>query len=407
MASIAALLIALVVIIIFMLNSPDFREARQSRNTAMKTLLSRGSDESGADSLNLHRITMGLRIPYEAGGSLDNLYHFLSKDPGRRDFARAGDRRRSAEYLGGATGLRAERYTAELKAAEFYRDEPEWVSDYIGKVQALFENVRNDLLIITGIPESLTDLPRPDSDERSITEKTEEAVGQFAAKWIPRGETWSSYSVDREQVRGFLLGNRRFVKRMTALDDSWKELAATMYNLSVNPRWLMAVSYYPELEEELDELTIIVLAADVFRRNEDLMKQVSGSSGAGIMWLPEFSYYKNIPELTGQLRMTNPEDVTIFFTKVNLGYTFRDGRTQTWLNRRKDWLTDYFNLYFSEKELGDFTAGDYPVWRTALLKGSGLHEINRKIVLTLPFGKKKVFGVRDLAFVKVNLLTNP
>jgi len=407
MASIAALLIALVVIIIFMLNSPDFREARQSRNTALNTLLSRGFDEPDENSLNLHCITMGLRNSYEAGGSLDDLYHFLSKDPGRRDFARAGDRRRSAEYLGGVTGLQAERYTAELKDAGLYKDEPEWVSGYIGKVQALFGNVRNDLLIITGIPVNLTDLPRPDSDEKSITEKTEVAVGRFAGKWIPRGETWSSYSVDREQIRGFLLNNRRFVKRMTALDDSWKELAAALYNLSVNPRWMMAVSYYPELEAELDELTVIVLAADIFRRNEDLMRLVTGSTGAGIMWLPEFSYYKNIPELTGQLRMTNPEDVTIFFTKVNLGYSFRDGRTQTWLNRRKDWLTDYFNLFFSEKELGDFTAGDYPVWRTALLKGRGLHEINRKIVLTLPFGKKKVYGVRDLAFVKVNLLTNP
>jgi hypothetical protein len=350
---------------------------------------------------------MGLRKPYEAGGSLNNLYHFLSKDPGRRDFARAGDRRRAAEYLGGTTGARAQRYAAELKASGRYEEDPEWVVEYVGKVQALFDNVRNDLLIITGVPGSLTDFPLPDSNERSITEKTEEAVGQFGRNWIPRGETRSSYSVNREDVRGFLLGSKRFVKRMTALDDGWKELAAVMYNLSVNPRWLTAVNYYPDLEAELDELTIIVLAADIFRRNEDLMKLVTGSPGAGIMWLPEFSYYKNIPELTGQLRMTNTEDVTIFFSKVNLGYSFRDGRTQTWLNRRKDWLTDYFNQFFSERELSDFTAGDYPVWRTALLKGSGLHDINRKIVLTLPFGKKKVFGVRDLAFVKVNLLTNP
>jgi hypothetical protein len=92
---------------------------------------------------------------------------------------------------------------------------------------------------------------------------------------------------------------------------------------------------------------------------------------------------------------------------VNLGYSFRDGRTQTWLNRRKDWLNDYFNMFFSEKTVESFSAGDFPEWRMALLKGEGLNEINKKMVLSLPFGKKKVYGVRELALVKVNLLTNP
>ncbi len=407
MASIAVLLIALVIIIVFMLNSPDFRVARQFRTTALKTLLSRSPDNPEDNSLNLNLIAMDLRKPYEAGGSLDNLYHFLSKDPGRRDFAGAGDRRRSAGYLSGATGLRAEGYMADMTASGVPEKIPEWVPEYVGKVRALFDNVRNDLLVITGIPENLTGLPRKDSAERSITQNTEAAVAHFAELWVPRGETRLNYSTDRQKIHEFLLGNRRFGRRMESIDDGWKKLAASMYNLSVNPRWMTAVRYYPELESELNELTTIVLAADIFRRHEDLMILVAGAEGPGIMRLPDFSYYKNIPELTGQLRSADVEDVTIFFAKVNLGYSFRDGRTQSWLNRRKDWLTDYFNVFFSEKELNDFSPGDDAEWRVALLKGGGLHEINKKIVLTLPFGRKKVYGVRDLALVKVNLLTNP
>ncbi|RKX94911.1 MAG: hypothetical protein DRZ90_11120 [Spirochaetes bacterium] len=407
MASIAVLLIVLVVIVVFMLNSPDFRVARQFRSTALKTLLSRSPDNPEDNPLNLNLIAKDLHKPCETGGSLDNLYHFLSKDPGRRDFAGAGDRRRSAGYSGGATGIRAEQYTADMMASGAPEKLPEWVPEYVGKVRALFDNVRNDLLVITGIPESLTDLPRGDSSERSITRDTEAAVEHFAMMWLPRGETKATYSPDRQEIRDFLIGNRRFGKRMEGIDDGWKELAASMYNLLRNPRWLIAVHYCPELESELDELTRIVLAADIFRRHEDLMKLVADTDGPGIMWLPEFSYYKNIPELTGQIRSADVEDVTIFFAKVNLGYSFRDGRTQSWLNRRKDWLTDYFNVFFSEKELSDFSSVDDAEWRLALLKGGGLHEINKKIVITLPFGTKKVYGVRDLALVKVNLLTNP
>ena len=135
-----------------------------------------------------------------------------------------------------------------------------------------------------------------------------------------------------------------------------------------------------------------------------------GTPGSpGILWLPDFSYYKNIPELTGQ---TADEDPTIYFAKVNLGYTFRDGRTQTWLNRRKDWLTDYFSTFFSGVESEDFSpiedVGKAIIeWKSARLKAEGIHQINRKIVIDMPFGSKGVYGVRDLAFVRVNLLTNP
>ena len=407
MASIAVLLIALIAIIITMLNSPEYRSARESRNTALKTLLSRKPENPDDNSLNLNLIAGELREPFEFGGSLDNLNHFLSKDPGRRDFARAKDRRRAAEYLSGSTGIRAERYAEELKLSDDSNTLPEWTPEYIGKVRALFDNVCSNLLTISGIPKTLTSLPFPETEEDSITIKTEEALKSFAFMWIPQGETASTYDVDREQVRNFLLKKKRFNKRITGIDNAWKELAASLYNLSQNPHWKIAVQYYPELQSDLDELTTIILAADIYQRSEDMMKLVSGSKTAGIRRHPEFSYYKNIPELNGQLKSDNPEDVTIFFAKVNIGYTFRDSRTQTWLNRRKDWLTDYFNLFFSGKPLEAFTERNYPVWSLALLKGSGLHDINKKMIQDLPFASKKVFGVRDLALVKLNLLTNP
>ena len=396
MVSITVLLIALVIILVVMLNTHERRYAREKRTVAMKTLLSE----------DLNQINASLTEPLAAGGSLDNLYHFLAKDPGRRKFTGPADRRRSGEYLDGDTGVLADRYSAELENSGL----PDWAPDYVGKVKALLESVRNDILILTGIPESLTDLPRPDSTEISITMRTEKAVGQFASMWIPRGETASSYKTDRRIIRGYLLGNKRFLKRLEGLDNGWNELAASLYNLSVDTRWLSAVQYAPELESDLDELIILVLTADIHRRSEDIMSQVPGSSvSPGILWFPEFSYYKNIPELTGQ---TADEFPTIFIAKVNLGYTFRDGRTQTWLNRRKDWMTDYFSTFFSGLRSEDFSPveesdRDLIEWNSARLKAEGIHQINNKIVIVMPFGSKGVYGVRDLAFVRVNLLANP
>jgi hypothetical protein len=183
-----------------------------------------------------------------------------------------------------------------------------------------------------------------------------------------------------------------------------------LYNLSVNPRWLTAVQYEPDLSKSLNELIILVLTADIHRRSEDLMKLVfDESDNPGIIWLPNFSYYKNIPEVSGQ---TADSDPTIFFAKVNLGYTVRDSRTQTWLNRRKDWLTDYFSAFFTKLTSEDFSPvdkidPDIFLWKSARLKAEGIHGINSRIITTSPFGSKGVYGVRDLAMVRVNLLANP
>ena len=71
--SIAILLIALIAIIVVMMSTPERRQARQYRNGAMNTLLSRSLDDHNDDSLNLYLITASLTKPLTVGGSLDNL----------------------------------------------------------------------------------------------------------------------------------------------------------------------------------------------------------------------------------------------------------------------------------------------------------------------------------------------
>ena len=139
-----------------------------------------------------------------------------------------------------------------------------------------------------------------------------------------------------------------------------------------------------------------------------MMELVAGD-GPGILITPELSYYKNVPELNG---LTSDRIETFYFAKVNIGYTFRDGRTQTWLNRRKDWLSDYFSTFFSSRTSEDFSPSTrenqrLADWNLARLKAEGMHGINRSISVSMPLGQKKVYGVRDIALVRVNLLANP
>lgn len=408
MASIAVLFIALVAIIAVMLSTQERKSARESRVEAVRTLLASRALNGERDfrTVNLTRITSFLSSPAEHGGSLDNLNHYLSKDPGRRSFSRRADRKRAEEYLAGDVGESALVYTRALDG----RGYPGWVPEYTGTVRALFEEVVTDIVTISGIPEELTTLPVPEFREASAVSRVEGALLEFGTTWIPKGETNRTYDTDRREIREFLLGNRRFRLRLESMDHAWRTMNSALYNLSVHPRWKMAVDYDPDLERELNEVITVFLTADLNRRTRDLMGLIPGEpSHLGILWLPEMSYYKNIPEITGQ---TADEVSTIYFAKVNLGYKFRDSRTQTWLNRRKDWLTDYFQVYFSNKVIEDFSPlGNEPMeyyqWKTARMKAEGIHGINQRIIATLPFGKKGVFGVRDLAMVRVNLLENP
>ena len=406
LVSIAALFLALVIIILVMLmNDQSRRISGTRRRVAVTTLLSRRPPAELDDKrLNLAGITAYISMPLNGGGSLNNLNHYISKDPGRREFQGSGDRRRAAEYLEGS-----EPWTESGEV-------PSWVPGYLGSVSWLFEAVKSDIFDISGYPGELTFLAVPEDNGPSASEYTVRALGRFADTWIPAGETLESYRTDRQMVREWLLGNRKFGRRMIAMDEAWKNLIASLYNLSTDPNWQTAVSYAPHLQDELEELIILVLSADIHHRSLDLMALVDDADrvpgtppGPGITWSPEFSYYKNIPEITGY---TSDEEPIIFFSRVSLSYTFRDGRTQTWLNRRKDWLSDYFQSFFSATKRNDFSPRpeDDPAikdWAAARLKARSVHGINSRIILAMPFGRRKVHGVRDVSFVRVNLLANP
>ena len=397
MVSAALLLIILVLIITLLLGSPDARLAGAQRKEAVRNLLS----GSGA----LAEAASAVAEPYSPGGSLDNLRHFFSKDPGRRQFAGGADRRRAAAYLEGTEDT-AEEYINRLTQS----DNPEWAAGFTGITRALFSRVRDDILVITGVPRGLTDLPPPSKRAESAVTGVRNAVGQFAAVWIPPRRTPASYSPNRTEIRNYLLKSRRFKKRMEALDKAWLDLEAALYNLSVDSRWLLAVSFDPALDTELAELTMLTVAANMYRMNYDIMVKVPDTRPVpGIRWSSDFSYYKNIPEISGQTADTDP---TVFFAKVNLGYSFRDSLTQTWLNRRKDWLSDYFLSFFSSTVSEDFSPLSplTPIesdWQMAHLKAEAVYPINKKILLDNPFGRRKAFGVRQLALVRINLIPVP
>ena len=408
LSSIASLFLLLVIIMVWILLTPDFRQAADQRSDALKVLLSRNSvsEEAGVDSL--YSIAAYIRSPLSQGGSIDNLSHFLSKDPGRSEFPGAADRKRAEVYLRGlGSGKQPELIPGEL---------PRWVPSYIKSVDFLIEAVKKDIFSITGFPSELTFLDYSGTGEDSAILKAEKAVGRFGDYWIPSGETRSTYSTDRKMIRDHLIGNRRFLKRMAGIDNAWASLAAALYNLSVDKRLKTAIAYAPALEEEFDELIIMILSADLHRRGQDLMIRIPDrevepgeAESPGILWMPEMSYYKNIPELTGY---TADEEPTIYFARVSIGYSFRDSRTQTWLNRRKDWLSDYFNSAFSRVVIEDFspvnpTDLNLTAWKASRLKAENMHGINKRIIPSLAFGAKGVFGVRDLALVRVNMLKTP
>ena len=320
---------ALLLVILVLLIALRFAGAR--RGDAVRDLLS-GSGE-------LAEAAESVAAPTSPGGSLDNLRHFFSKDPGRRRFARAADRRRAAAYLEGTEDT-VQEYMNRLPQG----DHPEWAALFAGRTRTLFSRVRNDILVITGIPQELTSFARPPDSGESSVDRVRSAVGRFAAAWIPPRRASAFYTPDRREIRDYLLKNRRFERRMEALDKAWLALEAALYNLSIDSRWLLAVSFDPALDTELAELTTLTAAADIYRMRSDIMTEVPDDTPSpGIRWTSNFSYYKNIPEISGQTADIEP---AIFFAKVNLGYTFRDSLTQTWLNRRKDWLTDYFLTFF-------------------------------------------------------------
>ena len=295
-----------------MLNDPSSREARISRQTAVSTLL-----DSGAA---LDSVVGRLESPLAPEGSLANLFHYLSKDPGRSRFPRVADRRRQEKYLSGDVLERSERIAATLKS----ENSPVWAARFTADVVALFLEAERDIADLIGIPPEIAAAGFPISQSESITDATVAAVGNFGRTWIPAGEVRRSYSLDRESVRLRLINDRRFRKRMADQDMAWRRLGAKLFSLSVDERWRVAVEFEPALSTKLEELTILFVSADLRRRTRDIMAGIVEEKGLfetdsdpGILWVPQLIYYKNIPEITGQTLDSVP---TIYIAKVNIGY---------------------------------------------------------------------------------------
>ena len=371
---------------IFIPFGPDSREA-------IHTFLSSG----GSLAQGIHRISE----PYISGGSLDNLKHFLSKDPGRNEFARRRDRRRMDAYLAPLT--------ENINASGYTGIDYEWSVAFLAGTRALFEVAIQEVLSVTGM--GFGSVLPGGAEGSSAMEQINGAAARFFADWVPAGAAAGSYTPEREEVRNYLLGNRRFIRAMNRLDSAWRSLLAELYNLSTNPRWQMAASMDPALQTDLDALTIAVLSADLYRLSSDILpitqeKFPIGDEGPGIIWIPALSFYKNIPELTGN---TQDDEPMIFIARVNLGYMFGDSHTQTWLNLRKDWLTDYFQSFFSKKtskELLPTTLVDptTALWQSSRFKAELIHPVNKKFVLNHRFGKNNAYGLRDIAFLRFRVI---
>ncbi|OQX29364.1 MAG: hypothetical protein B0D92_04190 [Spirochaeta sp. LUC14_002_19_P3] len=393
--AIAALLLTLIVIIAITIFSPVSRLASRNRRLAVSGLF--GTDGS------LYRIRLQVEQPLKPSGTIANLDHFLSKNPGSSHFKNKANQRRAENYL---APLMPELEKYRMVYAD---DSREWLPDFLAAVRVLFEQVKSDIYGITGIPDSMLDIRKPPVGAESAIEGTEAAIAEFAAVWVPPGKNIAA--IDKELIREYFLKSRRFKKSMLRIDNAWKALIAKLYNISVNPNWQLAAVYDAALNSELNDLIVIVLSADIYRRGRDIMSGISPSGGigissAGIQWMPSMSFYKNIPEITGSLKDSAQ---IFFFVKANIGYTFQDVRTQTWLNQHKDWLSDYIKTYFSNLYSDDiqYLKSDValaPEWKLAILKADIIHPINLAIVKMNRFGARKVYGVREIAFSRINLI---
>lgn len=401
--TISSIILTALIVNILIVSTPERHLARIGRRNAVKSLLSRGG--------SLSKVITAVKEPYSPEGSLGALNHFLSKDPGRSAFPGSADRRRMNLYIDPLSG-KIERYETTL-----YSDlAPDWKVSFMANNRALFEEVQQDLVDLCGIPSGIFNLPQGSQPGKSLMIQMEKAIADFAAGWIPVGATRLTYTPNRRELRDYLIGNRRFNRAKARMDSSLRVLISALYNLAGNPQWQLAQSMDPELQKELNELTIAVISADIYRRGWDLLSSVpvresyaDNRGNPGVTWIPEMSFYKNIPELTGY---TDDEEPKIFIARLNIGYTFRDIRTQTWLNQHKDWLTDYFLWFFSRSKSADFipVAPSDPsiaLWKASRFKAEGIHTVNRKISLEYRFGSNKVFGVRDLALYRINLHENP
>ncbi len=398
--SITLLILVLLILIIILFFTPSHRISEKNRRTAVKTLT--GTDGS------LNSITASVANPYLENGSLSNLVHYLSRDSMRIKFRKRTDQRRYEAYSK-LLSTEIEHYSNDYADIGM-----EWIPEFLATTRALFEEVKQDVTEIAfGTDTQHDNIQNNSSGVKSAAEMMEMAINQFSQVWIPYGETHLSYKTDKQKIHSHLKKNRQFNRAMKRLDAAWRTNISILYNLTLNENWNFAVRYDPSLANELDTLTVSALAGDLYRRSMDIMKSVQDASSSSnrlndysLRWTPDLSFFKNIPELTGQVQDDQP---TFFFFKVNIGYTFQDTLTQTWLNQHKDWLSDHFRAYISNMNSDDLYIVDSDNsmeadWVLALLKADIIHTVNKKIVLDHRFNERNAFGIRELSFVRIHLI---
>ena len=106
--------------------------------------------------------------------------------------------------------------------------------------------------------------------------------------------------------------------------------------------------------------------------------------------LTEFSYYKNLPEITGTTR----DDPPLFYIiKVDLGYKWGDKKTQYSLASIKPVLKDGIRNLFSSK-----MAMDFEIEQEKQLKKDIIEVVNSSIHRYDSY--KRVPGIKTVAIVK-------
>ena len=364
------------------------------REPGVLDLLFDGTGEFGTIE-GLDGVTRRMRSILSRGGSMDNLFHFLSKEPGRKYFVRHTDRKRAESYLSGARPVNEEGW-------------PGRVTEFAGEVDFLFNNVMDDLLPLLGLPDGFSDQIE-NRKGSSILQSNMNAIKLFSDNW--RRQDTSSGLVRQSDIREFLLANSKFRRLMREQDRIWTDLSKKLQELSTIDSWATAVNLVPRLEKELNELRIVLLAADIHRHTVDLLSSIPPRTvlnildiEPGLNWWPEMSFYKNLPELTG-----NTADGHIFFIRINIGFENADNRTSSWIIAHKDWIVDFLKSFFSEINSKDLSALEADetytmAWKMARIKAEIINYINSRIAFDKNPRFRRAMGIRQLAFLRINIL---
>lgn len=345
----------------------------------------------------LAEVARYINAPVSEGGSLNNLTHFLSKEPGREQFSSYADRRRARQYLQ-VLNQRIGQYQQKYSGHGTI-----WTPEFLAVTRALFEQVKMNIFDITGYPEELTILRNPStSNAQAATSMLGEAISEFGTTWVPTGETRAAYKPNTQQIQRHLSGNSRFKMRMEKIDQAWKNLISELYNLLRNSSWKTAAVYDPSLQKELDELILILLSENIVRHGENLLEGIPGMPGlyreAELRWAPNMAFFKNLPEFTGQ---TKDDNLIVFLVKMNFGYAEQDPHTRKWISNHITWLFDHCRKFFSDTVYDSvFPVGINSEWQVARLKAELIHPVNTQIVMEWKYGGR-TYGLQEISFVRL------